>query len=229
MGSDIDALIDAKLGYDSVSATGSQGSVCQDAAETAAYNAASNVSGKGSPAHCAVEAKSSSEPEPEADPEAAFKAVSTVPATVKAAGTAKAAAAETSASPSAQAAPDNVTASGCAGIASNAGLELLSGEEVLLKGPCGRDLQSRGRSAAEAAASDCRHEQASKLVDLAGRYAVAQAAACASGQQAHCSSKQLADGGVAAQGADETGLQDSDLSDRVSDSKAVSVCDSGDN
>ncbi|MCK0525778.1 hypothetical protein [Anaerobiospirillum sp. NML120449] len=230
MGSDIDALTDAKLGYDSSSATGSQGSVCQDAAATAASDAASNASGKGSPAHCAVEAMSLFEPEPGADPEAAFKAVSTAAATVKAAGTAKAAAAETSAAPSAQSAPATVTASGCAGIASNAGLEPLSGEEALLKGPCEPDLQSRGRSAAEVtAASDYRHEQASQLVDLAACDSVAQAAACARGQQAHCSGKLLADGGVAAQGADETGLQDSDLSDRVSDSKAVSVCDSGDN
>ena len=227
MGSDIDALTDAKLGYESASATGSQEYVCQDTAATAASNAASNASGKGSPAHCAVEAVSLFEPEPGADPEAAFKAVSTAAATVKTAGTAKAAAAETSAVPSA---PATVTASGCAGIASNAGLELLSGEEVLLKGPCEPDLQSRGRPAAEvtaAAASDCRHEQASHLVDLAAGDSDTQAAACASGQQAHCSSKQLADGGVAAQGSDETGLQDSDLSDRVSDSKTVSVSDCG--
>ena len=230
MGSDIDALTDAKLGNDSASATGSQGSVCQDAAATAAYNAASNVSGKDSPDHCAVEPLSLFEPEPGADPEAAFKAVSTAAATVKAAGTAKAAAAETSAAPSAQAAPATVTASSCAGIASNAALETLSGEEALLKGPCERDLQSKGRSAAEAAAaaaSDCRHEQASQLVDLAARDAVAQAAACDRGQQAHCSSKQLSDGGVAAHGADEAGLQDTDLSDRASDSKTVSVSDCG--
>ena len=229
-GSDIDALTDAKLGYESASATatGSQVSVCQDTAATAASNAAANVSGKGSPAHCAAEAVSLFEPEPGADPEAAFKAVSTAAATVKTAGTAKAAAAETSVAPSAQSAPATVTASGRAGITSNAGLELLSGEEALLKGPCEPDLQSRGRSAAEAAAaSDYRHEQASQLVDLAARDSDAQAAACARGQQAHCSSKQLAEGGVAAQGADETGLQDTDLSDRASGSKTVSVSNCG--